>query len=387
MNNEYLKLLDFANVSILIVDASGKILHCNQLFLEFTGLDCDQCVNHNVADILPLEEDEMTSLMRAVQEAISTGTPSPEMSIICPIRIHNAPVSKIQNIIPLFHVQDKPVSAAVVVELVSESSISISEITEGLQKTEKIMALGDLMAGLAHEIKTPLGSIISNTDVIVRCINKLKKLIHEDSVQDLPEAVSTSMESHINMISGSIQVNELASRQLLHQVNSLKHFLRFDEETYQQVNLIKIVEQVLVLTHHLTKNKISIKSNFGPIPLVNGSPGKISQVFLNIITNAVQAMDDAGEIVISTLTRDENAVIQISDTGHGISKENLRRIFQPGFTTKKRGLGTGLGLAISLKIVQEHGGTIEVVSDTGKGSTFSITLPAGELTDTQVSPA
>jgi signal transduction histidine kinase len=289
--------------------------------------------------------------------------------------VRGSAISRLQQIIPIKEFKGRPRCAGVVFELVSEESISITEINESLRRTEKMMALGNLMAGLSHEIKTPLGSIVSNTDVITRCLGKLRAVLEEDEAKAISEDVRSVFEKHLQIISEAMRVNELASRQLLHQVNSLKHFLRFDEEDFSDVDLQEILEQVLVLTHHMTKNLITVVRDYHPIPSIPGSPGKLGQVFLNLITNAVQAMPDEGRLTITTRANEGEVVVIIKDTGEGIPPKNLERIFTKGFTTKRRGLGTGLGLAISLNIMKDHGGAIEVESKVGEGSTFSLKFP------------
>ncbi|MBN2431301.1 MAG: PAS domain-containing protein [Acidobacteria bacterium] len=379
--DDILGLFDHTNVSILILDSGGVILYCNRLFCDLTGIEQSTCNGRFFREAIPLQGEEALALENSIRKVAATGRPSPQISLTCPFRVRGSAISRLQQIVPIKEFQGHQNCVGVVFELVSEESISISEVNESLRRTEKMMALGNLMAGLAHEIKTPLGSIVSNTDVIQRCLTKMKKALTDEEALAIPEGIRQLFDKHLKLISNAMHINEVASQQLLHQVNSLKHFLRFDEEEFSEIDLQEILEQVLVLTHHLTKNRIAVVRDYQPIPRVPGSPGKLGQVLLNLVTNAIQAMPGQGRLTLATLANKSAVIVRIKDTGEGIPPENLERIFSKGFTTKRRGMGTGLGLAISLNIMKDHGGSIEVESRPGQGSTFSLRFPLTGDTD------
>ncbi len=238
-----------------------------------------------------------------------------------------------------------------------------------LLRSEKMASLGMLVAGIAHEINTPLGAINSNTDTFSRCCGKLR-----DSIQDCGLEQGANAKT-IDVLDNLSKVNVTAVERITKIVKTLRNFARLDEEDYKQVDLHEGLDTTLTLTAHLSRARINCVKKYGKIPQLTCYAGQLNQVFMNILVNSCQAIEGMGAITIETSHKDGAIVIAISDTGIGIAKENLDRIFDPGFTTKGVGVGTGLGLSISYRIVEEHGGRIEVESRIGKGTTFTIYLP------------
>jgi len=136
-----------------------------------------------------------------------------------------------------------------------------------------------------------------------------------------------------------------------------------------------LFESTLTLLHHKTKNRIEVHRQYGQLPKVECYPNQLNQVFMNVLVNAVQAIDGAGSVFIRTTARANEVCIEICDSGPGIAERHLQRIFDPGFTTKGVGVGTGLGLSIVHQIVADHGGRIEVESQPPNGATFRILVP------------
>ena len=155
---------------------------------------------------------------------------------------------------------------------------------------------------------------------------------------------------------------------------SLKKFVRLDEAELQQADINKELDLTLELIRHETKNRIEIVKNYGKLPLINCYPNMLNQVFTNILVNACQAIEEKGTITITTNFEGETLTVSIKDTGKGIPKDEINKIFTAGYTTKGVGIGTGLGLAISAKIIEKHNGEICVNSEVGKGSEFIITI-------------
>ena len=227
-----------------------------------------------------------------------------------------------------------------------------------LINSEKMASLGQLIAGVAHEINTPLASINSNNSIIAKLI---KKISDEELVQTLKE------------------INELdkeAVNRIKNMVKSLKKFVRLDEAELQDADINKELDLTLELIRHETKNKIEVIRKYHELPLIKCYPNMLNQVFMNILINACQSIEKSGKITISTEFKNNILTVKIKDTGKGISKENLDKIFSAGYTTKGVGVGTGLGLAISEKIIQKHNGIISVKSIVEEGSEFIITIPS-----------
>jgi signal transduction histidine kinase len=248
-----------------------------------------------------------------------------------------------------------------------------------LLQSEKMASLGLLIAGLAHEINTPLGAIHSNNDIVGRSLEKLNKCLDQ---ADPPASNADDVARILSVLDEVCKNSALATERLIGIVGSLKNFARVDESDRKQVNIHEGIDSTLVLVQHQFKGRIKVVKEYGDIPLVECYPNRLNQVFMNMLVNAGQAISDRGTVTIRTYLEDDFVKIAISDTGVGIRPESLSKIFDPGFTTKGVGVGTGLGLSICYRIIQEHKGSIDVASD-NTGSTFTIKLPlhqGGEVT-------
>jgi two-component system NtrC family sensor kinase len=216
-------------------------------------------------------------------------------------------------------------------------------------EAEKLASIGQLAAGVAHEINNPLTSVTLITEQLMR------------EVKD--EKIQRKLRVIERQVEGAARI-----------ARSLLNFARQVTPEIGDVDINSLLAGVLEELS-IQMEGITLKKDFGELPLIKGDEIQLKQVFTNVILNAIQAIDDKGEISVSTRARDGEVVIKISDTGRGIPKEYLSRIFEPFFTTKELGKGTGLGLAIAHGIVERHGGKIEVESEPGKGTSFTITLP------------
>jgi signal transduction histidine kinase len=245
-----------------------------------------------------------------------------------------------------------------------------------LVQTEKMASLGSLVAGVAHEINTPIGSINSNGDVMVRALKKLRQRLAA-----LPAEVQgdTELRRTLEVLEELAEVNQTACGRIVKIVRSLRNFARLDEAERKKVNLHEGLESTLTLVHHELKNRIEVIRNYGDIPEIECSPSQLNQVFMNILVNAAHSIGKKGTITISTRYRDGEVIVSFADTGKGIEPSVLPKIFDPGFTTKGVGVGSGLGLAICYQIVRDHNGRIEVTPGEDKGTTFTLYLPAHQI--------
>jgi PAS domain S-box-containing protein len=250
----------------------------------------------------------------------------------------------------------------------------MQEAQTQLTQSEKMASLGLLVAGIAHEINTPIGSINSNNDILIRSVGKMRDFLNcaqcPSEVRENPEVIKI-----MKILAEINQNNRMACERIMNIIRSLKNFARLDEAERKKVNLHDGLDSTLTLVHHQLKNRIQVVKEYGDLPEVECYPNQVNQVFMNLLVNAEQAMPERGTLTIKTFRDQDQIKILISDTGVGIPKENLKRIFDPGFTTKGVGVGTGLGLSICYKIIQDHHGKIEVTSEVGKGTTFTLSLP------------
>jgi signal transduction histidine kinase len=244
-----------------------------------------------------------------------------------------------------------------------------------LVQTERMAAIGNLVAGIAHDINTPVGAVGSSHDTLVRATDRLSRVLaarHAGLLaDDGPPAVALRVIGEANHVIRTAidRINDI--------IRSLRNFARLDEAEMKRADLHEGLDSTLTLVHHHLKRRIRVVRDYGRIPPVLCYPGRLNQVFLNLLVNAAQAIDGEGAITISTRAEGSTVRICIADTGRGIPPEHLSRIFDSGYTTKKPGEGTGLGLSISRQIVHDHRGTIDVESAADRGTVFTVVLPVG----------
>lgn len=278
-------------------------------------------------------------------------------------------------------------------ETIEQLLIDLTNTQAQLIQSEKMASLGQMVAGLAHEINTPLGFVTINVGVIDRNIGLFNEAIMQTSELvsmlengDLNEALQKLDDTKcllqrifdLNLLEKTKnRINEatIGLERIRELIINLKNFSRLDEAEMKKVDLKESIESALLITNNLIKHKAEVETHYEENLAVECYPAQLNQVFLNIITNAVQSIPEFGKIAIKTWTENGSVKISIADTGVGIPEANLKRIFEPFFTTKPTGQGTGLGLSIVYKIIERHDGKIDVKSKVGEGTEFIITLP------------
>ena len=268
-------------------------------------------------------------------------------------------------------------------EQVQKAYQELKEAQAQLIQSEKMASLGQLVAGIAHEIKNPLNFIYGNTDFLREYIEKFNQLIDIYETEALSEVRSRAadLKSSINYdfirrdLMTLIDNFEEGAKRIHSIIGDLRAFSRMDSDELRPIDLHESIDLALNLVGHEYRNRLTVRKEYGGLPKVMCHAGKLSQVFMNLLANACQAISEEGEIRIRTSFRDGRAVVEIEDTGKGILPEHLSKVFEPFFTTKPVGEGTGLGLSISYGIVQQHQGTISVDSTPGSGTVFRIELP------------
>ncbi|MDX9857830.1 MAG: ATP-binding protein [candidate division Zixibacteria bacterium] len=241
----------------------------------------------------------------------------------------------------------------------------LRETQEQLLMKEKLASLGDLVAAVAHEINNPVGAILSSTDIARRCLVRLE----EDDRSNEERAKS------MGVLSENIRVMTTASERIATLVRSLKNFARLDEAQYQRVDIHEGLDASLHLLGSDLMQHISVHREYGELPRVLCYPARLNQVFLNLIKNAAESIRGDGVITIRTLAEQRTIRITISDTGRGIPRANLQRIFDIGLRATGERVRMGSGLGTAYRVIQEHGGQIAIDSELNKGTTVTITLP------------
>jgi signal transduction histidine kinase len=290
-----------------------------------------------------------------------------------------------------------------VADRTTELSGTLADLKESqvqLVQAEKMSSLGQLVAGISHEINTPLLYLANNAELIRERLEPLRDFVTASvnafsiKADDFPDraAYQATFVAALRDVKILLRDNELEAAieeiqdltndsisglgELTEMAQSLKDFSRLDRAPIASFDVNAGIEKTLVIAKNIVKHKASVIKHYGEIPEIQCSPSQINQVFLNIITNAAQAIEGQGEITITTKRYDaERVAIAIADTGCGIPEENLSKIRDPFFTTKEVGTGTGLGLSIVDEIIRSHYGELQIESEVGKGSVFTVILP------------
>jgi len=263
-----------------------------------------------------------------------------------------------------------------------------------LVDAEKMAALGQLTAGIAHEINNPINFVTSNIKPLQLDIDDLKEIITryekvdfsaENVEEQLQEIDAFKKQIDLDFINNEIEslltgITDGAKR-TAEIIRSLRNFSRLDESDLKPIDINEGLHSTLVLVRNSLPDNVQVIKNFGNLPKVECLPGKINQVFMNLISNAIQAIRSNGKnrdeefLTITTYYENDHVIVSIKDTGTGMTEEVKHKIFEPFFTTKEVGEGTGLGLSIVFSIIEKHKGHIDVLSEVGQGTEFIITLP------------
>ncbi len=252
-------------------------------------------------------------------------------------------------------------------------------------QNEKMASIGQLAAGIAHELNNPVGFLYGNLDLLGTCVNDLARVVRFYEHVELPAEIAQAAESFKEQIGYAGTVSDLDSIfadcrdgavRVRDIVQNLRTFSRLDEAELKRTDIHEGIESTLrILSRYFSGGAIELIRDFGELPAIEAYSAKLNQVWMNLLVNAAQAVGpNPGTVTISTRATDDKVYIAVSDSGCGIDPSVAGRIFDPFFTTKSVGEGTGLGLSISFGIIEDHGGTIKVESKLGVGTTFTVEL-------------
>lgn len=339
---------------------------------------------------------EISLLSFALADRINFYRKEKEASQLQALKIsqENARIIREQNLLLETEVDKRTADLQRSNESLNEAMHNLKQAQAHLVESEKLASLGMLTAGIAHEINNPINFVTANVKPLKRDIEQIMETVetfekigllqieeHEKLglFKQYKEDIDFEyLKEEIQLLLKGIQEGAYRTAEI---VKSLRIFSRVDEDDLKLADLNLGIESTLVILNSMFKERIAIDKNYGTIPYIECFPGKLNQVFLNLITNAIHAIDekfkggDGGEIIIRTYKSDDLVFISIKDNGTGIREEVQNKIFDPFFTTKDVGEGTGLGLAIVAQTIAKHKGEIELLSEAGLGSEFIIKIP------------
>ncbi len=344
-------ILESMDSGILVLDLDGRVARWNRAMEGLYGRKREEVLSRTLDEIFP------ASFLEALRGSLVMGDHE-EIAHIYKLHLQSPDGrSAIVNVsIAPFEVDSGERHGTV---LILEDVTARIRLEDQLQHAEKMASIGLLAAGVAHEVNTPLTGISSYTQMLKEQVKP------EDLRFPLLEKIEKQTFRAAKII------------------NNLLNFARSGAAEFELLDANKLVLEVLsLLEHQLEKARIRVVKELGAdLPPVRGNENRLQQVFFNLILNARDAMPRGGWLTLRARADGDTVVIEVSDTGHGIKKEDVKRIYDPFFTTKGIGRGTGLGLSVSYGIVQEHGGAIFVDSAPGKGTTFQVALPTAELVE------
>lgn len=306
----------------------------------------------------------------------------------------NTRITKQQNVILETKVNERTIELKQSNEELSKTLTELKEAESQLVESEKMASLGQLTAGIAHEINNPINFVTSNVkplrrdvDMLLELMEQIEEIVLSDESKDDKKAKIEEIKEELDydylkeeidyLLKG---INEGSSR-TAEIVKGLRVFSRLDEDDLKKANLNEGIDSTLIIANNVLGDKIKVVKNFGNLPLVECYPGKLNQVFLNMISNAAHAITErfgsepGGELTITTTQSDEHVSISLKDNGTGMDSETQKKIFEPFFTTKDVGEGTGLGMSIVYNTLNKHNGKVDLKSEVGVGTEFIITLP------------
>jgi two-component system, NtrC family, sensor kinase len=340
-------IIESINVAVLAIDHLGSVTSCNRAFEDLFNTTRQKITGSPIEDLFAAD------VIASIQKTAGIETWELETSAnIFKFYIDSRAGKRLivnLSLIPLKSVSTESSGSLLVLDDITEKML----LEDQLMQAEKLSSIGLLAAGIAHEVNTPIAGISSYTQMLL---------------QNTPES------DQRKPILEKIEKQTFRAAEI---VNGLLNFSRMNASEFKALDINQLISDSLALMNHqLQQNHIKVESRFDDsLPPIYGNMGKLQQVFVNLFLNARDAMPSGGELAVQTGMNESMVIVDISDTGMGISEENLKKIFDPFFTTKALGKGTGLGLAVTYGIIQEHGGRIFVDSDFGKGTHFRLKLP------------
>lgn len=380
--NKFLTIFESLPIAVFLLDDAGRIVHMNLIGARMLN-PAAASGGHYYSS--PNERIPFPWLADELSRFRETGD---EKEYECGLRLPGGGECLVlARFRPMQDISFKYPGTVVILQDITEHKKAEEELKRAqahLIQQEKMASIGQLAAGVAHEINNPMGFISSNLSTLNKYIDRLREFIEieggalsdagsVDPDQDERGRARRKIDHTIGDAKQLIGESMEGCDRVRRIVQDLKTFSRVDQDACASVDLNETLETAITIAWNTLKDTADLIREFGALPPVNCYPQQLSQVFLNLLINAAQSMDTRGSITVRTWADDGNVFAAVSDTGRGIPPEIASRIFEPFFTTKEK--AQGLGLSISYGIVKNHGGDIKAQSEVGKGSVFTVTIP------------
>ena len=383
VKKEWVKTMDCLADVIIVTDENGRIKQCNRALRELVNKPDNEIMGKSWSDILSIPQaSEKNFCLRAMEFFYEAAERWFDLRIYSSVDANGAGIPGM-----LITLHDTTESRWMHSEL-EQAYSQLKNTHAQMLQNEKLASIGQLAAGVAHEVNNPIGFISSNLTSLGKYVERLREFIalqdravNSDTTdrEELAGARRQMKVDHILEDIGPLIAESVDGADRVRKiVQNLKSFSRVDEAESKQANLVECLDSTINIVWNELKYKATLQRDFSEIPLTVCHPQQLNQVFMNLLVNSAQAIEVQGEIIVSCWHENGSIYVSVSDTGSGIPEEIRHRLFEPFFTTKEVGMGTGLGLSISYDIIKKHNGEITVQSEVGKGTTFTVQIPVVE---------
>jgi PAS domain S-box-containing protein len=395
-------IIDSMSEGVLVIGASGRIKRANRAARELFHAPGETLVGKSAAELLPAAADWFTSpespsetASREIDPLGSAGTPLSLLLTVSTILDGNTTGGKVATLVDITERKQAEAEIHNRAEELHRLNRRLEQTTTQLLQSEKLAAVGQLAAGIADEIDSPIGFVNGNLGTLHNQLRKLLQVLEAYERHEAATRQDAGAARDIDDVLQRVDLDRLKedSLALLREsrdglthvrriVQDLEEFSHPGNDDWQLADLHKSIDSTLNIVWNEIKYKATLVKDFGHLPEIECLPSELNQAFMHLLLNAAHAIGDKGTITIRTAAiGSDHVAIEIADDGKGIAPGHLSRVFEPFFTTKPAGQGAGLGLSLSYGIVRKHRGTIEVDSTPGKGTRFRICLPVRQVSE------
>jgi two-component system, NtrC family, sensor kinase len=382
VKEEWVKTMDCLGDIIIVTDDNGRIKQCNRAMRELVDKPHSVIIGKLWTDLIPIPQPADGNVCIRAMEFFHHLSEK-----WFDINIYSSRESNETNVSGMIITLHDSTEARRMHRDLEKAYIELKATHSQMLQADKMASIGQLAAGVAHEINNPIGFISSNLTSLGKYVERVREFIAMQSgiiasgtdtfnLKELAEARKSLKIDYIMDDIGQLVSESLdGADRVRNIVQDLKSFSRVDEAECKLVNLIECLETTINMVRSELKYKVTLRKEYGEVPLTMCHPQQLNQVFINLLINAAQAIETQGEITVACQFENGSIFVAVRDNGCGIPKDNLRRLFEPFFTTKDVGQGTGLGLSISYDIIKKHNGEIKVQSEVGQGTIFTVRIP------------